>query len=163
MGMVLPFEARTAAPACARSLVAERAADAAEADASEASSAGQAVLAAVRGGCDWRGVLNAAGPLLERCRDRYGFAVMRAGLPRDPVVLADALLTLARGLEDLEARLGSRRPLRTYGVYLGQSRLAWLDDGYGCAAGLALPPGVDPAELARFLSVRLDALPAELC
>jgi hypothetical protein len=145
LGVVLPFRPRTAQ-------LADRGGETISADiASE-----QAVMVAVSTGCDRRGVLDAAAPLLEQCRDRYGFTVMRDGLPRDPDQLADALLTLARGLALLQAEFGDR-PFRTYGVYFGHKELAWFEDGYGGANALAVPVDVDASTLARFVKPRLQA------
>jgi hypothetical protein len=148
MGTVLPFQPRKAKTASA-------VAPSATAPASLAA-AGLAVTAAVDAGGDRRDVLAAAGPLLAQCRDRYGFTVMRAGLPGRPDTLAAALLTLARGLALLDAQF-SGRPFSSYGVYFGHDQLGWFEDGYGDLNGLALPVDTDPAALAEFVSPRLRA------
>jgi hypothetical protein len=151
MGVVLPFEMRTTRRTSA-SRCATRARD--------ASNAELTVMAALREGRDGRGILIAARPLLERCRDRYGFTIMRTGLPTAPEVLARALLTLARGLRPLEAELCGRRPFWAYGVYFSEQREpTWFEDGYGCSTGLAVPVGIDPTELSRFVQQRIRALP----
>src|SRR5262249_5188382 len=101
----------------------------------------------------------AARPLLERCRDRYGFTVMLPGLPLATEVLASALLTLARALRPLDAELGGRRPCWAYGVYFSaQQDLTWFEDGYGRKTGLAVPIGIDAAELTRFIQDRIRPL-----
>jgi hypothetical protein len=143
MGDVVPFISRAGKRVAAAYVVA------AEVDGAE-----QAVRAAAPSQ-DQYAVLTAAGPLLERVRDRYGFAVMRDGLPADPDALATALVTLLRGLSLLDGELGPGRCLSTFGVYFGGERLAWFDDGFGDATGLTVPEGVDPAELARFVRPRI--------
>ena len=71
----------------------------------------RAITDAIHAGADQGGVLAAARPLLDRCRDRYGFVVMRDGLPKEPAILRGALLGLSRGLSILEADM---RAPRTY-------------------------------------------------
>lgn len=113
------------------------------------------VLAALRDGRDCSAILDAARPLIALCRDRFGFTVMRRGLPQMPSALATALLTLSRSLRRLDLNFGGRRPLWTYGVYFGQSELAWFEDGYGSFSGLAVPDGMDADELSRFILDRI--------
>jgi hypothetical protein len=150
MGVVLPFEMRAKKRGIARRR-APREVDTVDAE--------HALMAAVRDGCDKRGILTAAAPLLERCRDRYGFTVMQSGLPHGPEVLASALLTLARGLQPLEAELAGRRPRWAYGVYFSEvQHLTWFEDGYGSTSGLAVPIGIDAAEITRFVRQRARAL-----
>src|SRR5262245_32087222 len=151
MGVVVPFEMRaTRRTSARRGAARER----------DASNAELAVMAALREGRDRREILIAARPLLERCRDRYGFTIMRTGLPTAPEALARALLTLSRSLRPLEADLGGRRPFWAYGVYFSeQQQPTWFEDGYGCSTGLAVPIGIDPTELSRFVRQRIRALP----
>jgi hypothetical protein len=143
MGIVIPFVARSARPGHGQT-----------SNRGTGTDAERAVMAAVQAGMDSHGVLAAAAPLLERCRDPYGFTVMRKGLPTAPGALADALLTLARGLALLEAEFGTRS-FQTYGVYFGHQELAWFEDGYGGGNALAVPVGVEPDELAQFVRPRL--------
>jgi len=151
MGVVLPFERRVTGRTTTRRAVTRGC---------EASNAELAVLAAMREGRDRRGILIAARPLLERCRDQYGFTIMRIGLPTAPEALARALLTLARSLRPLEANLGGRRPFWAYGVYFSeQKEPAWFEDGYGCSTGLVVLIGIDAIELSRFVQQRIRALP----
>src|SRR5215467_12088478 len=105
MGVVIPFERRAI-----RRTIARRGAT------NEPDAVDAVLRAAVREGRDRRGILIAARPLLERCRVRYGFTVMRAGLPVTPELLASALLTLSGGVRPLDAELGGRRPFWAYGV-----------------------------------------------
>jgi hypothetical protein len=151
MGVVLPFEPRATNHTIAR-LGAARQADIIDAE--------QVLAAAVRDGRDSRGILAAARPLLERCRDRYGFTVMQTGLPTAPEVLASALTTLAHGLGALDAELRARWPFWVYGVYFSDPKrqLTWFEDGYGSMSGLAVPIGIDAAELTRFVQKRIRAL-----
>jgi len=116
-----------------------------------------ALLGALGEGTDQRALLEAAKPLLEELRDRYGFSVMRRGLPTEPEALSAALLTLADALAELDVQVGGRRPLGAYGVYLGQAALTWFEDGYGGTTGLAVPNGIEPAALARFIRARIVA------
>jgi hypothetical protein len=147
MGVVLPFESRATKRTITRR------------DANEDTIAGElALMAAQREGRDRRGILAAARPLLELCRDRYGFTVMRPGLPLAPEVLACALLTLVRGLHPLDEELVGRRPFWPYGVYFSDQRpLSWFEDGYGSMSGLAVPIGIDAAEITRFIEQWLQA------
>ena len=115
----------------------------------------QAVRAAALAGQDQSAVLSAAVPLLERVRDRYGFAVMRDGLPEDPDALATALVTLLRALSMFDDELGPGRCLSTFAVYFGGNCLAWFDDGFGEATGLTVPDHVHPEELAKFVRPRI--------
>jgi hypothetical protein len=150
MGVVLAFETR----ARKRTLARQGAAN--ELNTVDAE---LALIAAVRDRRDRRCIMAAARPLLERCRVRYGFTVMRAGLPRTTEVFARALLTLARGLRPLDAELCGGRPFWAYGVYFSeQQELAWFQDGYGSASGLAVPIGIDAAELTRFVQQRIQPL-----
>ena len=150
MGVIIPFETRTTRRAIARGRASREV---------ETIDVEMALMAAMRDGRDSCGILVAAGPLLERCRDRYGFTVMQPGLSPDPEVLAGALLTLARGLALLEVEFGHCRPYyRSYGVYFGQQELAWFEDGYGGNAGLAVPVEIDATALAGFLRPRIRKL-----
>jgi hypothetical protein len=79
-----------------------------QAESKQLSAVELAVHAAVQDGCDRTGILAAAGPLIEHCRNHYGFTVMRDGLSAEPDELADALLTLMRGLSHLESEFGGR-------------------------------------------------------
>jgi hypothetical protein len=143
MGVVLPFERRATKPTIARSTYGLDTIDA-------------VLKAALRDGRDRRDILIASRPLLEQCRGRYGFTVMRAGLPTAPEALVSALLTLARGLRPLDAELAGRRPFWAYGVYFSERRrLSWFEDGYGRMTGLVVPIGVDASELTRFVRQRI--------
>ena len=116
-----------------------------------------AVIAAVEGGGDRAAVMDAAAPLLERLNLHYGFAVMRRGLPEEPGSLANALLLLSRSLAALDPIASALQRPRTgaFGVYFGEERLAWFEDGYGGETGLAVPPGIGVRELAAFVAMRL--------
>lgn len=92
MGIVLPFLSK------------------AQLDAIGADAIEQAVVEAIRTGDDRAALVMAAGPLLTRCRDRYGFVVVRDGLPPDDTVLADSLVTLSRALSRLDPIIGRRIP-----------------------------------------------------
>jgi hypothetical protein len=115
-----------------------------------------ALLAARREGQDRHDILAAAAPLIEHCRD-HGFTVMRDGLPSEPDELADALLTLRRGLAALETEFGGQ-PLWSFGVYFGYQKLTWFEDGSGGKNALAVPSNVAPAEFAAFVRPRVKAL-----
>ena len=145
MGVVLPFIRRPAQRGTSTA-----------GPAGQSIGAEQAVLAVVRGNADRSAVLAAAEPLLQRVRDRYGFAVMRDGLPEEPEALATALVGLLRGLTLLDSDIGQRRALSTFGVYFGHPELAWFDDGYGGSTALAVPDRVVPDDLARFVRPRLN-------
>ena len=90
-----------------------------------------------------------------RPRDRYGFVVMRDGLPNEPAILGSALLELFRGLSMLDAEMSAPRTYSTFGVYFGRARLAWFEDGYGGETGLAVPNSTKAADLAAFVRPRL--------
>lgn len=100
-------------------------------------------------------VLAAAGPLLDRCRDQYGFVVMRDGMPQEPMILGRALLELYRGLSTLDAEMRAPRTYPTFGVYFGRARLAWFEDGYSGTTGLAVPDDIYAADLAAFVRPRI--------
>jgi len=117
----------------------------------------QAIVHAVSAAFDQAGVLAAARPLLDRCRDRYGFVVMRDGLPREPAMLGRALLELHRALCDLDAAMAAPRTYPTFGVYFGHSRLTWFEDGYSGCTGLAVPNDTKAADLAAFVRPRIAA------
>lgn len=87
--------------------------------------------------------------------ERYGFAVMRDGLPDDPDELATALAGLLSGLALLDSEVGSGRALSTFGGYFGREELAWFEDGYGRVSGLAVPARFEPAVLAAFVRPRI--------
>jgi hypothetical protein len=113
------------------------------------------VRAGVRAGCEARGILEAAKPLMAHARDRYGFAVMADGLPLDPDALAHALISLSRGLSLLVLDI-PRRPLVTIGVYFGHADFSWFEDGYGEESGLAVPNAIVPEAFAAFVRTRLN-------
>jgi hypothetical protein len=115
----------------------------------------EAITLAVDAGSDRSGVLAAARPLLEQCRDHYGFVVMRDGLPSDPAILGRALLELLRGLLMLDAEMGAPRKYPIFGVYYGHRQLAWFEDGYSGATGLAVPNDVEARDLIEFLRPRV--------
>jgi len=115
----------------------------------------QAIADALHAAVDQPGVLAAARPLLDRCRDRYGFVVMWDGLPQDPEALGRALFQLFRGLAVLDAEMEAPRTYPTYGVYFGRRHLAWFEDGYSGTTALAVPNGTDAAELAAFVRPRI--------
>src|SRR5262245_10181703 len=115
----------------------------------------RAITDTAHSGTDQLGVLVAARPLLERCRDRYGFVVMRDGLPKAPAILGRALLELSRGLSMLDAEMGAPRTYPTFGVYFGRRQLAWFEDGYSGMTGLAVPSETEAADLAAFVRPRI--------
>ena len=115
----------------------------------------QATAQAISVAADQPGVLAAARPLLDRCRDRYGFVLMRDGLPQDPAILGRALLELFRSLSMLDAEMGAPRTYPTFGVYFGRAGLAWFEDGYSGTTGLAVPNSTKAADLAAFVRPRL--------
>jgi hypothetical protein len=115
----------------------------------------RAITDAVHAGTDQLGVLVAARPLLERCRDRYGFVVMRNGLPKQPAILGRALLELSRGLSMLDAEMAAPRTYPTFGVYFGRRQIAWFEDGYSGRTGLAVPSETEAADLAAFVRPRI--------
>jgi hypothetical protein len=119
-----------------------------------------AITAAVQAGADQLGVLMAASSVLERCRDRYGFIVMRDGLPKEPAVLGRVLLELSRGLSALDAEMGAPRTYPTFGVYFGRRQLAWFEDGYSGTTGLAVPNETNAADLAAFVRPRIAVAPS---
>lgn len=104
---------------------------------------------------DQAAVLTAARTLIERCHTRYGFVVMRDGLPTDPARLAKALTELHRGLSMLDGELRLPRTYPVFGVYFGGPSLGWFEDGYGGLSGLSVPDDIDAATLAAFLRPRL--------
>jgi hypothetical protein len=106
---------------------------------------------------DQLGVLEAARPLLAQCRDRYGFVVMRDGLPKEPAILDRALLELYRGLSMLDAEMGAPRTYPTFGVYFGRRQLTWFEDGYSGTTGLAVPNEINSTDLAAFVRPRVAA------
>jgi hypothetical protein len=116
-----------------------------------------AVLAALQDGCDRYAILEAAGPLIEHCRDHYGFTVMHDGLPSEPDELGAALLTLRRGLAQLEAEFGGQ-PFWSFGVYFGHQKLTWFEDGYGGKNALAVPSYIADTEFAAFVRPRVQEL-----
>jgi hypothetical protein len=144
MGNVIPFRLRAACVAASKPL---------NAPSGCTTEAERAVKAAVDSGGDRRAVMAAATPLTDECRDRYGFTIMLDGMPSSPAALADALITLTRGLALLEAEFG--RPFWTFGVYFGQEKLTWFDDGYGGSTALAVPADFAPAQ---FVLPRLQSL-----
>jgi hypothetical protein len=84
---------------------------------------------------------------------------MQSGLPSAPEVLASALLTLILGLRPLDRDLRGNRPNWVYGVYFSDKQeLSWFEDGYGSASGLAVPIGIEPIELTRFVQRRIRSL-----
>ena len=115
----------------------------------------RAITDALGAGTDAPGILAAARPLLELCRDRYGFVVMREGLPTEPEALCRALIELARGLTMLDAAMAAPRTYPTFGVYFGRKQLAWFEDGYSGATGLAVPNNAVAADLAAFVRPRV--------
>jgi hypothetical protein len=143
MGIVIPFKPRVLAPADSLLTTTCR--------------TEQAILVAVDDGCDLCGVLAAADPLIEHCREQYGFTVMGDGLPSEPGELADALITLRRGLAALAAELGGL-PLCRFGVYFGHQQLNWFADGYGGKNALAVPNDIAAAALVDFVRPRVQAL-----
>ena len=115
----------------------------------------QATAQAIGTALDQSKGLAAARPLLDRCRDRYGFVVMRDGLPNEPATLSSALLELFRGLSMLNSDMSAPRTYPAFGVYFGRPRLAWFEDGYGGETGLAVPISTKAADLAAFVRPRL--------
>ena len=151
MGIVIPFTPRRSANGTGRAVpVGGVQLDATQFDAE------QAVHDALAGGGDRYDVLDAAGELMALCRDRYGFTVMQDGLPRDPGVLADTLVGLMRGLALMQGEFDRGPLVPGLPVCFGQPALAFVRDGRDAATRLAIPDGVDAAELAAFLRPRLQ-------
>lgn len=113
------------------------------------------VAAAMHAATNQLDVMKAARPLLDRCRDRYGFVVMRDGLPQEPDVLVRALLNLSRGLAVLDLEMEIPRTYPTFGVYFGRRRLGWFEDGYSGTTGLAVPNDTEALALASFVRSRI--------
>jgi hypothetical protein len=143
MGVIIPFAIKRAKSPLSALLFADAGND------------HRAIIDSVHAGTDQLGVLLAARPLLDRCRDRYGFVVMRDGLPKEPAILGHALLALFRGLSMLDAEMGAPRTYPTFGVYFGRRQLAWFEDGYSGATGLAMPNETEAADLAAFVRPRI--------
>jgi hypothetical protein len=114
-----------------------------------------ATAEAILAGTNQTEVLSAARPLLDRCRDRYGFVVMRDGLPQEPAILGSVLLALSRALTMLDVEMGAPRTYPTFGVYFGRRRLAWFEDGYSGTTGLSVPNDAEAIELAAFVRPRI--------
>jgi hypothetical protein len=115
----------------------------------------QAVVDAIGTGADRATLVMAAGPLLARCRDRYGFVVLRDELPPDDAALAESLLTLSWALKRLDPIIGGHLPTWVFGVRFCGSRLAWIsEDG---TTLIDVPFSTDPAALAGFVSERVRA------
>jgi hypothetical protein len=149
MGVIIPFEQIKSAKSPLRAP-----------PFADATSDHLAITAAVQAGADQLGVLLAASRVLERCRDRYGFVVMRDGLPKEPTVLGRALLELSRGLSALDAEMGAPRTYPTFGVYFGRQQLVWFEDGYSGTTGLAVPNEIKAADLAAFVRPRIAVAPS---
>lgn len=96
MGVVIPFAKR------------------AEVSAGAAAAFETVVFDAIRAGGDQASVMSAARPLLDRCRDRYGFVVMLDGWPRDPVIVGHGLVELFHGLTSLDIEMGAPRTYRSH-------------------------------------------------
>lgn len=118
------------------------------------------VVDAIRTAADQSGVLAAARPLLDQCRDRYGFVVMSDGLPQEPAILGCALLQLFRGLSMLDAAMSAPRTYPTFGIYFGRRKLGWFEDGYSGTTALAVPNDTQAADLAVFVRPRVVRLRA---
>ena len=122
---------------------------------SAASDVEHATVESMRAAPDQRAVMAAARPLLDQCRDRYGFIVMQDGLPSDPAILGRALLALFHGLSALDREMAAPRTYPTFGVYFGRSHLTWFEDGYGGTVGLAVTDSVDATDIAAFVRPRI--------
>jgi len=116
----------------------------------------QAITKAMHAASDQSVVLAAARPLLDRCRDRHGFVIMREGLPQVPTILGRAILELSRGLSMIDADMGAPRSYPTFGVYFGRRHLAWFEDGYSGTTALAVPDDTMAADLAAFVRPRVS-------
>lgn len=149
MGIIIPFPAlkRVKLPATAQLSAADSDYEAALVD-------------AIRTTADQSGILAAARPLLDQCRDRYGFVVMRDGLPQEPAILGCALLQMFRGLSMLDATMSAPRTYPTFGIYFGHRKLAWFEDGYSGTTALAVPNETQAADLAAFVRPRVVRLRA---
>ena len=145
MGVILPFKPRAAQQNFASP---EAATDV------DMFKAEQTIRAARHEGYDVRTTMAAAQPLLDLCRERYGFTVMRDGLPDEPEALVDAFLNLSQSLCQLDTDVGDHHPRWNYGVYFGQQKLSWFEDGYGEMSALAVPHDIDVAELTEFIRSR---------
>lgn len=115
------------------------------------------LIDAIRAAGDQAAVMAAARPLLDRCRNRYGFVVMLDGLPRDPMILGDAIVQVFHGLTMLDIEMGAPRTYPTFGIYLGRRHLTWFEDGYSGTTGLAVPNDIKAADLAAFVHPRISA------
>ena len=116
-----------------------------------------AITTALRASGDTSAVLRTAKPLLDQCRDRYGFVLMRDGLPQDPKLCSRSLLELYQGLCLLDTAMGAPRTYPSYGVYLGRPALAWFEDGYSGETGLAVPNDVSAAQIASYIAPRVTS------
>jgi hypothetical protein len=116
-----------------------------------------AVAAALHTAGSQLAALHAAKPLLDECRDRFGFVLMRDGLPDEPILLARSILELYKGLCSLDTTMGVPRTYPSYGVYLGRSALAWFEDGYSGETGLAVPFDTTAADIASFIIPRVSS------
>ncbi len=114
-----------------------------------------AIAEAIRSASDQSSALSAARPLLDICRNRYGFSVMQNGLPRQPEALSHILLELYRSLLILDEEMHPPRTYPAFGVYFGYRKLAWFEDGYSGETGLAMPLNTKAAELAAFMRPRV--------
>lgn len=144
MGIVISFEEikRAKLPASAQPLIA-------------AGDDERATIDAICAVSDQSDVMVAARPLLDLCRDRYGFVVMRDGLPHDPAILGRTLLELHRGLSMLDTNMKAPRTYPMFGVYFGRPHLAWFEDGYSGTTALAVPNDTVAADLATFVRPRM--------
>lgn len=153
MGAVIPFEPRGRARTTARPTGRQ----ASEQDAASRNGGAEQAppVSAAGDGGDCAAILAAAVPLLRRCSAVCGLTVMRTGLPDDPARLRAGLLQLSRAAALIEARLHGQPASAAFGVYLGQPRLAWFEDGYGGATGLAVPLDASPEAITDFVGARL--------
>lgn len=141
MGIVIPFRPREAAKPAPGTL------------ASTVARAEAEMLAAVAEGQDRLAVLMAAAPLIERCRERYGFTILCEGLPATAGALAEALIALTRGFDMLAGEMDGR-PRHDFAVCFGHDRLGWLEVD-GVQAALAVPDDIEAEEFAHFVRAHL--------
>ena len=117
-----------------------------------------AVLAALGTGEDRATILFAARPLLAHFRDRYGFVVLRDGLPKENAVLVQSLMQLSRALRTLDPVVAKREPTWAIGVCLNGAELAWLDIDDDAGGAINVPSDVEPADFERFVRPRLPVV-----
>jgi hypothetical protein len=140
MGVVIPFQSKPRpAAVSARHAVPD--------------DAERAVLDALTMGVDRVKLVRAAYPLFERCRDRFGIAVLSDGLPLEDETLAQCLVKLSQALRSIASVMGRREPTWVFGVTFGGTALTCTDDDGTML--LDIPVDTDLAGLSHFLAEQL--------